>query len=91
MKVTLEIPTLLADACGGVTDLPLDSTTLPDAYAEVRRRWPVLAELVLDESNAPRTHVLFLLNGRCTRWLPEPDAPLSEGDRLTILQAVSGG
>ncbi|MGH2394393.1 MAG: MoaD/ThiS family protein, partial [Candidatus Limnocylindria bacterium] len=32
-----------------------------------------------------------LYNDQLVRWMPRLDVPLAEGDRLTIVQAVSGG
>ncbi|MGH9196080.1 MAG: MoaD/ThiS family protein [Acidimicrobiia bacterium] len=44
-----------------------------------------------DESGTFRPHVLCFLNDVNTRWLDNANPPLQEGDRITILQAVSGG
>lgn len=90
-EVTLEVPALLSDATDGATRLSLSADRLSTALVELRQRWPVLATHVLNDAGELRPHVLLLLNGQCTRWLTTPDADLSPGDRLTILQAVSGG
>ena len=38
-----------------------------------------------------RQHVLLFYNDESTRWLDTLDVPLRPGDRLEIVQAVSGG
>jgi molybdopterin converting factor small subunit len=46
---------------------------------------------LFDEAGSLRPHVLCFHNGTNTRWRESLDAPLHDGDRLTIMQAVSGG
>ena len=89
--VRLEVPRLLSDCTDGETALQLWAGTLEEAFGEVRRRWPMLALHIFEESGALRPHVLVLYNGRATRWMPSLDTPLREGDELQIVQAVSGG
>lgn len=89
--VTLEIPRLLSDCTAGRTRLALDAERLDQAFTEIRRHWPTLGTHVFTEAGDLRPHVLLLHNDRLTRWMPGLDVPLAVGDRLTILQAVSGG
>jgi molybdopterin converting factor small subunit len=52
---------------------------------------PALRVHLCDESGKFRPHVLCFLNEVNTRWLDGADPRLQQGDRITILQAVSGG
>ncbi|HUP21125.1 MAG TPA: MoaD/ThiS family protein [Gemmatimonadota bacterium] len=88
--VTIEIPRILQDSAGGRTRLELEAENLAAAAGELRRKWPVLATHVFTETGALRSHVLLLHNDQLTLW-GNADVRLRPGDRLEILQAVSGG
>lgn len=85
--MTIELPALLADVLGA-RRLHLRAATLGDALEEAYRRLPALRSHLCDESGAFREHVLCFLNGDNTTDLA---ARLRPGDRIVILQAVSGG
>ena len=89
--VTLELPSMLAGVLGGLRRLRVRGATwreaLDDAFAQV----PALRVHLLDETGALRQHVLCFVNDRSTRFEDGRGPPLADGDRLTILQAVSGG
>jgi molybdopterin converting factor small subunit len=87
--VTIEIPRILQASAGGRARLELEADRLDAAWAELRRKWPVLSTHVFTETGELRPHVLLLHNDQLTHW--GLDAPLAPGDRLEILQAVSGG
>ena len=87
---TVELPTLLGGLVG--TDVVhVEAATLREALEDAFRRHPSLRVHILDETGALRRHVLCLHNGANTRWYENLEVALREGDRLTILQAVSGG
>lgn len=87
--MTVTIPAILADAIG-TRSLEIVATTVRDALAELRRH-PKLGPLVFDESRSMRKHVLLFVNDTDARHLPSLDESLKPGDRLQIVQAVSGG
>jgi sulfur carrier protein ThiS len=90
-QVTLEVPRILRDCTDGRAHLELDADRLGSALAAIRHQWPVLATHVFAETGALRPHVLLLHNDQLTAREPRLDAPLAPGDRLAIVQAVSGG
>ena len=59
--------------------------------AERSRTAAQLAVHLFDEGGGFRTHVLCFHNDTNTRWLESLDVLLQDGDRITFLQAVSGG
>jgi len=89
--VTLELPSMLAPVVGGRRSLPVAGATLKDALGDALARYPALRVHLFDESGALRQHVLCFHNDTNTRWLESMDHALADGDRITILQAVSGG
>jgi molybdopterin converting factor small subunit len=90
-RVTVELPSVLAQVCGGQRSLDLDATTLAGALERLSVEHPVLRVHLFGEDLALRQHVLCFHNGTNTRWLDTLEQPLADGDTITILQAVSGG
>jgi sulfur carrier protein ThiS len=46
---------------------------------------------VWDEHGQVRKHIMVFYNEQSIGWLPSLDVELKDGDRLQIVQAVSGG
>jgi molybdopterin converting factor small subunit len=90
-QVTLEVPRMLRDCIDGRSAVGIDVERLDTVAQAIRLRWPVLATHVFTEAGDLRPHVLLLHNDRMTRWMPQLDVRLADGDRLAIVQAVSGG
>lgn len=66
-------------------------TTLREALDALRAEHPGLRVHLFDERGRTRRHVLIYLNEENVAWLETLDVPLRRGDRLHVLQAVSGG
>jgi len=90
-RVTLEVPRLLRDSTDGRSSLDLEADRLDAVREAIRERWPVLATHVWAETGELRPHVLLLHNDRLTRGTDPREILLADGDRLAIVQAVSGG
>lgn len=90
-RVTLEVPRILRDCTEGESAVHLDADGLESATAAIRNRWPLLATHVFTETGELRPHVLILHNDRLLPRGSGRDLRLADGDRLAIVQAVSGG
>ena len=90
-KVTVQLPSLLAPIVNGSQSLTVEADSVKTALEALVARHPALEVHLFDESGGFRQHVLCFHNDTNTRWLPSIDIPVSEGDTITILQAVSGG
>lgn len=90
-SATLELPTMLANVLGGVRRLDVTGETLADALADAYGQVPGLKVHIQDEAGGFRQHVLCFHNEENTRWSDGAGIRLVDGDRITILQAVSGG
>lgn len=90
-RIECSIPSLLADCAAGRTRFPLEADTLEQAIALLGETYPLLRVHLFAESGEARKHVLLFYNDDNLAWLDRLDVPLREGDRLTVLQAVSGG
>ena len=91
VHVEVTIPTLLADCVGGRTTFHLEASTLADALDRLRTLYPLLRMHLYEESGKLRQHVVIFYNGENTRWLDRLEMPLKPGDKIEVLQAVSGG
>lgn len=89
-KVTLQLPGLLRDVAG-TTTLQLDAKTLAGALEAAYRAVPALRSHLCLEDGGFRAHVLCFLNEENSRDLKSLAVPLKDGDRISILQAISGG
>jgi molybdopterin converting factor small subunit len=90
-KVTIELPSMLSSVLGGVRRIEANGDTWPLALEDAFARLPGLRVHVYDESGRLRPHVLCFVNDVNTRFGDGPAPRLRDGDRITIMQAVSGG
>ena len=90
-EVTVELPSMLEATLGGVRRVTVRGGTWREALEDAFRKLPALRVHVYDESGELRQHVLCFVNDESTRFHAGDGPPLRDGDRLTILQAVSGG
>jgi molybdopterin converting factor small subunit len=89
-NITVELPSMLAGVLGGVRRIEASGDTWAAALEDAFRKVPGLRVHVYDETGAFRRHVLCFVNDVNTRFSDAPQR-LRDGDRITILQAVSGG
>lgn len=90
-RVRVELPSVLEPVTGGRLELELAADTFQGALRALVEELPSLRGHLFDEQGQFREHVLCFLNERNTRWLRGEDPALADGDRLRIMQAVSGG
>jgi molybdopterin converting factor small subunit len=89
-SATVRLSFMLATVLG-VGEVPVHGATLREALEDLLRLHPALRVHLFDENQAFRRHVLCFHNKTNTRWLESLDVPISPGDHIVILQAVSGG
>ncbi len=90
--VILQLPTPVCSILGlTARSHEVEGATVDEALEDAYGRLPGLRVHLCDESGALRQHVSCFLNETGTRWLTEGEQHLADGDRITILQAVSGG
>ena len=90
-SVTLVLTSALAQALDGRVAYEVRGRTVQEALDDAVRQEPRLARHLRDESGALRPHVLCVHNEVC---VPRGDfgaRVLADGDRLRILNAVTGG
>jgi molybdopterin converting factor small subunit len=91
MQIEVTIPSLLADSAGGRRRFPLEAGTLAEALQRLLEEHPRLRPHLYDEAMRTRKHVLIFFNDDNVATIADRNVALRPGDRLLILQAVSGG
>ncbi len=91
MRIEASVPMLLSDCTKGKTRFPLEAETLGEALDRLISEYPLLRRHLYTEQGELRQHVLIFLNDDNIEWLERFDVPLKDGDKLRVLQAVSGG
>lgn len=87
----VRLPGLLRDSVGGEHPLRVEGETLAEALESLLEQRPLLRTHLYDEQGRLRPHVLLFFNDRNLAYLERLDVPLQPGDKLIVLQAVSGG
>jgi adenylyltransferase/sulfurtransferase len=91
MSITIFVPGMLRNTCGGAAELPLTASTVRSALTELERLYPALHRSVCHETGAVRPHVNLFVNTSNIRDGAGLDTALKSGDVVIILPAVSGG
>lgn len=91
MPVKVHVPGPLRAYCGDSRSIPLEAATVRGALEELERQFPALHRCICDETGAVRRHVNVFVNRSHVRDLSGLETPLSPGDEIAILPAVSGG
>lgn len=90
MPVTLHLPTVLAKLADGKA-IETRGSTVGEAVADVAARYPSLAPRLRDDTGKPYPFVTFYLNDEDIRFHGGFEAPLADGDELTVVPAIAGG
>lgn len=91
MRIEVIIPGILRDSVGGRTKFAIEADTLAEALQVIQKDYPILRVHIWDDFGNLRQHVLIFHNDTSTRWIKDQSLPLKEGDRLQVVQAISGG
>lgn len=91
MQIEVSVPSLLSDCTNGQVTFSLEAGTVEEALRRLLETYPLLRIHLYDETMRLRQHVLIYYNDDNIAWLETLDVPLRPGDRLLVLQAVSGG
>ncbi|MFC7326952.1 MoaD/ThiS family protein [Marinactinospora rubrisoli] len=90
MAIEVSIPTILRNLTGGAKTVEGEGDTIRALVTDLDKRHPGLAERLV-ENDALRRFVNVYLNDEDVRFIGGIDAPVSDGDTVTILPAVAGG
>jgi molybdopterin synthase sulfur carrier subunit len=92
MAIEVRIPTILRTYTAGAKSVEGTGDTLDELFADLDVRHDGLrGRLVDDNGGGLRRFVNVYLNDEDVRFLGGLEAPLSDGDTVTVLPAVAGG
>lgn len=91
MRIELTVPGLLADCIGGQRKASIEAATLNEALQQIGQRFPLLLPHLYDEKGKVRRHLMIYLNDESIAWIDNWNVTLKEGDRIQVIQAISGG
>lgn len=87
-RVEVTIPSMLARIVSGERLFAVEAADLDGVLEAIFLRHPELRVHVLDEQGALRRHVTLFHNDVAVR---DRRSTVADGDRVAVLQAVSGG
>jgi len=90
-NITVHVFGQLREYCRGATELSLPARTVRAALEQLERDEPLLYRNLCDETGKVRRHLNVFVNTENVRDLDGVDTPLTAGDVVTFLPAVSGG
>lgn len=91
MAAVLRIPTVLRLAVNGQTTIEVEGATIGEVLASVTATYPATAGQLLDENGALHRFLNIYVNDDDVRYIGGLNAPVADGDDITLLPAVAGG
>ena len=91
MAVQVKVPTILRAYTGGAKVVEASGDTLDALLTDVDSRHEGLRGRLLAEDGSLHRFVNVYINNEDVRFLGALEAPLKDGDTVTILPAVAGG
>ena len=90
MAIEVRIPTILRTYTGGAKTVEGSGATLADLLSDLESRHGGLQQRLVDDGGL-RRFVNVYLNDEDVRFIGGLDAPVKDGDTVTVLPAVAGG
>jgi sulfur-carrier protein len=90
MAVTVSIPTILRTHTGGAKAVEASGKTLSEVITDLDSRHGGIKDRLVKDGSLHR-FVNIYVNDEDVRFAGGLDAPVSDGDSITILPAVAGG
>ena len=90
MSIEVRIPTILRPYTKDEKKVEATGSTLAEVIANLDSQYAGLGERLL-ENGALRRFINIYINDEDVRFLGGLEAPLKDGDSVTILPAVAGG
>ena len=88
MAIEVSIPTILRTYTDGAKSVEAAGATLSELIADLEAQFPGLADRLVEDGSL-RRFVNIYINDEDVRFLGGIDAPLTDGDNVTVLPAVA--
>jgi molybdopterin converting factor small subunit len=90
MSVAVSIPTILRTFTDNARSVQSDGSTLAEVIADLDVQFPGIGARLIEDGKL-RRFVNIYINDEDVRFLGSLDAPIADGDNVTVLPAVAGG
>lgn len=90
MAVNVSIPTILRGYTANARSVTAAGAKLGDIVADLDRQFPGIGERLIEDGKL-RRFVNVYINDEDVRFLGGLEAPVADGDAVTVLPAVAGG
>ena len=90
MSVAVSIPTILRSYTNHARSVSATGETLEQIIADLENQFPGIAGRLIEDGKL-RRFVNIYINDEDVRFTGSLEAPVSEGDSITVLPAVAGG
>ncbi len=91
MAIEVRIPTILRSYTGGAKTVEGAGDTIADLLIDLDSRHAGLRDRLITGEGALHRFVNVYINNEDVRFLGALEAPIKDGDTVTILPAVAGG
>jgi molybdopterin synthase sulfur carrier subunit len=93
MTISVSIPTILRTHTGGEKRVSASGATLQAVITDLEANYSGISDRLIDTDNGGKLHrfVNIYVNDEDVRFSGGLEAPISDGDSVTILPAVAGG
>lgn len=90
MSVKVSIPTILRSFTNNARSVEASGASLSEVINNLETQFPGLGDRLLEDGQL-RRFVNIYINDEDVRFLGSLEAPLADGDAVTVLPAVAGG
>ena len=91
MTASVRIPTVLRSALGGDASIAVEGDTIGEVLNTLTADHPSVKGQLLNEDGTLHRFLNVYVNDDDVRYLGGVDAPVANGDEITLLPAVAGG
>ena len=91
MAVDIRIPTIMRPYTGGQSKVAANGATVGELIADLVAQFPGIAGQIVTPDGTLHKFVNVYLNDDDVRYIGKLDAPVKDGDVMSILPAVAGG
>jgi sulfur-carrier protein len=91
MAATIRIPTVLRPAVGNQATASVEGSTIGEVLQALAAQYPAITGQLLNEDGSLHRFLNVYVNDDDVRYIGGVDAPVADGDEITLLPAVAGG
>jgi len=91
MTIEVRVPAILRKLVDGSTSIQGEGKTVGQLLDHVESRYPGLKERLITDGGKLQPFINLYLNDEDIRFMGELEAPLSDGDVISILPIIAGG